>query len=193
MFLTIFKLVPPSAPLPKAPTGTNSKIRLRHRCNMTISKTSAGGDHGCLIPHRAFLRWQTRRGNAFKFISGACEILPFLPRVLQSLSGQNGRENCVCFVGVVPNAASPCCTKAEAEQTPLPRAGKPRYRKMNQLTQCHTHKCQREGEIAAFPSRFVALCRERSRSGYPGTAHGDSDIPVHTITAVLQKYAMSPS
>lgn len=184
--------MPPSAPLPKAPTGTNSKIRLRHRCNMTIGKTRAGGDHG-LVPHRAFLHWQTRRGNAFKFISWACEILPFLPRTPWSPSGQNARENCVCFVGVVPNAASRCCTKAEAEQTPLPRAGKPRYRKMNQLIQCHTHKCQREGEITAFPSPFAALCGKRSRNSYPGTAHGDGATPVHTITAVLQKYAMSPS
>lgn len=48
-------------------------------------------------------------------------------------------EKIARFVGVEPNAASRCCTKAEAEQTPLPRAGKPRYRKMNQLTQCHTH------------------------------------------------------
>lgn len=173
--------------------GTNSKIRLRHRCNMTIGKTSAGGDRGCLVPHRAFLCYKRGRGNAFKFIPWACETLPFLPRALRALSGQNARENCACFVGAAPNAASRCCTKAEAEQTPLLRAGKPRYRNMNQLAQCHTHECQREAEITAFPSPFATLCRKRSWNSYPGTAHGDSASPVHTIPAVLQKCAMSPS
>ncbi|KAM6370387.1 uncharacterized protein J5M81_013949 [Pluvialis apricaria] len=49
MFLTVFKLVSSSAQLRKAQTGTNSKIGLRHRCNMTIGKTSAERDHGCLV------------------------------------------------------------------------------------------------------------------------------------------------
>ncbi|GAB0200051.1 membrane cofactor protein-like [Grus japonensis] len=61
MFLTIFKLVPSSAQLHTAQTGTNSKIGLRHRCNMTIGKTSAERDRGCLASQSACLRYQRRR------------------------------------------------------------------------------------------------------------------------------------
>lgn len=56
MLLTLFWLVPSSAQPHRAETATNSKIGLRHRCNMTIGKTSAGRYHGCLIIQTAFFQ-----------------------------------------------------------------------------------------------------------------------------------------
>lgn len=99
--------------------------------------------------------------NAFKFLSWACEILPFPPRILRSPSGHSARANCVCSVGVGPSAASPCCTTAEAQQTPLPRAGKPRERKMNQLS--HTHTSVRGREKSQLSPVLLWHCAENDR------------------------------